>query len=289
MRILIFGATGMLGSTLFRTLSKKSNFDVYATARSASATKYFSELQTKLITGINAENKDCLIKAFIHAKPDVVINCIGLIKQLPQANDPLSAITINAYLPHELSQLCKLMNCRFIHISTDCVFSGKKGFYLENDTPDATDVYGRSKLLGEVYDSHAITLRTSIIGHELTTHQSLVNWFLAQKDKVLGYEKAIFSGLPTIELAEIIRKVIEEHPDLTGLYHIAGNPINKHDLLQLIATTYHKTIDIIRDSQVAIDRSLNADLFNSLTGYIAPAWPVLIKRMNQFAKACSQN
>ncbi|MCS5712441.1 sugar nucleotide-binding protein [Candidatus Berkiella aquae] len=283
MKILIFGATGMLGSTLFRTLSKNTDFDVYATARSTSATKYFSELQTKLITDINAENNESLINAFIQTKPDVVINCIGLIKQLPQANEPLKAIAINAYLPHQLSQLCKLMRCRFIHISTDCVFSGKKGLYLENDTPDATDVYGRSKLLGEVYDSHAITLRTSIIGHELTTNKSLVNWFLAQKDKVLGYEKAIFSGLPTIELAEVIRKVIQEHPDLTGLYHIAGNPINKHDLLQLIAATYHKTIDIIRDSKVAIDRSLNADLFNGITGYVAPSWPELIKRMNHFS------
>lgn len=285
MRILVLGVTGMLGNTLFKSLSKNKTLDVYGTARSTHCTQYFPTSQTKMITDIHAENPQSFIKAFMQARPDVVINCIGIIKQLPQAKEPLKAIAINAYLPHQLSELCQLMQCRFVHISTDCVFSGEKGGYGENDLPDATDIYGRSKLLGEVHDQHAITLRTSIIGHELTTNKSLVNWFLAQKDKVLGYEKAIFSGLPTIELSNVIEKIIVEYPTLSGLYHVAATPINKHDLLHLLAQVYKKSIHIIRDDKVMIDRSLNANLFNKATGYVAPLWPELIKRMNDFAYA----
>jgi len=162
------------------------------------------------------------------------------------------------------------------------VFSGSKGNYLESDFPDADDLYGRSKLMGEVDYPHAITLRTSIIGHELTGQRSLVGWFLAQQKSVKGFTKAVFSGLPTIELARVVRDVVLPRPELCGLYHVAAKPINKFDLLSLVATTYGKEIEITADESLVIDRSLNADRFKKVTGYIAPEWPELVRRMCEF-------
>jgi dTDP-4-dehydrorhamnose reductase len=215
-------------------------------------------------------------------RPSVVVNCIGLVKQLAQADDPLSALPINALLPHRLARLCGLVGARFVHISTDCVFNGRKGSYLESDPSDAEDLYGRSKYLGEVAYPHSITLRTSIIGHELSSAHGLVGWFLAQEGTVKGYRKAIFSGLPTVELSRIVRDVVLPQPELSGLYHVAAEPIAKYDLLQLVRDAYGKTIAIEPDDGVSIDRSLNAERFRKATGYVAPPWPELVERMRDF-------
>jgi dTDP-4-dehydrorhamnose reductase len=169
-----------------------------------------------------------------------------------------------------------------VHVSTDCVFSGAKGHYLETDFPDAYDLYGRSKLLGEVDYPHAITLRTSIIGHELSGNRSLIGWFLAQQGSVKGFARAVFSGLPTVELARVVRDCVLPRPALRGLYHVAAQPINKCDLLKLVAATYGKTIKIVPSEDLVIDRSLNADRFRVATGYVAPPWPDLIQRMFEF-------
>lgn len=283
MKVLILGVTGMLGNTMFRYLSQYPELDVYATARSERATGFFEEkLRPRILAGVNVENQDTLIQTYSKVRPDVVINCVGLIKQLAECNDPLVAIPINTLLPHRLSALCDITKSRLIHISTDCVFAGTKGHYLESDAPDAYDLYGRSKLLGEVDAPHAITLRTSLIGHELSGHYSLVNWFLSQQGQAKGYTQAIFSGLPTVELCRVVREHVFPHPELHGLYHVAASAINKHDLLQLIASAYRKQIEIIPDDKVKIDRSLNADRFNNATGYQAPDWHELIRRMAQF-------
>jgi dTDP-4-dehydrorhamnose reductase len=178
--------------------------------------------------------------------------------------------------------LCKATGARLVHISTDCVFSGEKGGYLESDFPDAYDLYGRSKLLGEVDYPHAITLRTSIIGRELSGHRSLVGWFLAQQGTVQGFTGAIFSGLPTMELARVINEYVLPRPDLHGLYHVATQPINKYDLLKLVAKTYGKDTEIVPSDRLTIDRSLNADRFREATGYVAPEWPVLVQNMHDF-------
>lgn len=286
MKMLILGVTGMLGSAVFRSLFRDSNLEVFGTVRQVDQVKYFSTVQAKnILTGINAESYHCLIKAFTQVRPDVVINCIGLIKHIADGNNPLRAIAINAQLPHQLSELCQLTNSRLVHISTDCVFSGSKGFYTENDVPDAKDVYGRSKLLGEVHEPHAITIRTSIIGHELSSNRSLLDWFLSQQNEVKGFNKAIFSGLPAIELSNVIKELILNHQDLFGLYHVAGNPINKYELLQLVAKTYNKQINIQQDESLVIDRSLDAARFNKLTGYQPPNWSELIERMHDFSLA----
>ena len=283
MKILVLGVTGMLGNTMFRFLSRSPELDVYGTARNERAAGHFSEnLRAKILTGVNIENQDALIKAYASARPDVVINCVGLVKQLAECNDPLVTIPVNTLLPHRLAALCQLTGSRLIHVSTDCVFSGGKGNYTEADFPDADDLYGRSKLMGEVDAPHAITLRTSLIGHELSGNHSLVNWFLSRQGSVKGYTNAIFSGLPTVEISRIVMDYVLPYPELRGLYHVAAAAINKCDLLRLIATAYNKPIEVIPDAALKIDRSLNASRFNTATGYIAPAWPELIDRMEQF-------
>ncbi|MDC0309225.1 SDR family oxidoreductase [bacterium] len=283
MRVLILGVTGMLGNAMFRVFAEIPEHEVYGSARSESAKHYFNDdLGQNIICGVDAENHDSLTRVFGLVKPDVLINCVGLVKQLADAGDPLLAMPINSMLPHRLAALCRVYGARFVHISTDCVFSGKKGAYLETDFPDADDLYGRTKLLGEVDSVHTITLRTSIIGHELFRGRSLINWFLSQHGSIKGFTRAIFSGVPTVVLAKIIRDVIILRPELHGVYHVAAKPISKYDLLNLISEVYGKQIEIVPDDKLVIDRSLNAERFREATGYVAPAWDEMIKFMHSY-------
>ena len=190
--------------------------------------------------------------------------------------------SINALLPHRLARLCEVTGARLVHMGTDCVFSGAKGMYTEADASDAKDLYGRSKYLGEVDYPHAITLRTSIIGHELNGSRSLVGWFLAQEGSVKGFKRAIFSGLPTVEIARLIRDYVIPYPDLHGLYHVSAEPINKFDLLTLVANHYGKSIDILRDETFVIDRSLDSTRFRAVTGFHPAPWDELIRVMHNF-------
>ncbi|MBC7419423.1 MAG: SDR family oxidoreductase [Bdellovibrio sp.] len=281
MRVLVLGVTGMLGSTVFKLLSESSAHEVYGTARSNTYQNYFSKDQvSKIIADVDVLNFSELNRTIEKLKPEVIINCIGLVKQLAEVKDPLVCLPLNSMLPHQLIQVATKINARVIHISTDCVFSGKNGHYLETDFPDAEDLYGRSKYIGELQDfKNAITLRTSIIGHELHSNRSLVDWFLSQKNNVKGFRKAIFSGLPTIEMAHIICDFVMTKPDVYGLYHVSAAPINKYDLLKLVAEVYQKQIEITPDDTVQIDRSLDSKRFTAATGYQAPAWPELIQRM----------
>lgn len=282
-KVLVLGVTGMLGNTVFRVLSGDDQFDVTGTARSMEMPQLFPKmLSGKIMSGVDIENIDSLINVLSDIKPQVVINCIGLVKQLTQVNNPLIALPLNALFPHRLAELCTLGNARVIHISTDCVFSGVKGGYSELDIPDAQDLYGVSKRLGEIDYENAVTLRTSIIGHELTGSRSLVDWFLSQEGDVTGYTKAIFSGLPTVELANIIKEYVIPNPQLTGVHHVSADPINKFELLNLIANIYGKNINIIQHDGVEIDRSLDSTNFRMKTGYRPPSWTDLVKLMYKF-------
>ncbi|WP_413794632.1 MULTISPECIES: dTDP-4-dehydrorhamnose reductase family protein [unclassified Pseudomonas] len=282
MKILVLGITGMLGSAVFRQIHGDSRYEVWGSLRHPNGARHFSEdSHSSLISNVDVLDHDSLVAVMSRVRPDVVINCIGLIKQLSDAKDPLSALPINAMLPHRIAKLCALSNTRLIHISTDCVFSGRKGFYTEEDVSDAEDLYGKSKYIGELHnDANAVTLRTSIIGHELGSHYSLVDWFLSQAGPVKGYEKAIFSGLPTVELARVIRDYVIPNPALTGLYHVSSNPIDKFSLLKMVAKVYEKEIDIIPDDQVSIDRSLDSSKFQSASGYLPPSWLELVELMH---------
>lgn len=283
MRILVLGISGMLGNAIFRFFSRVSDFECIGTVRNHSSIQYFPKPYHKNIhVGCDLENQDQLLALFEKVKPDLVINAIGLVKQLETAKDPLMAVPINTLLPHRLARLCALSNSRFVHISTDCVFSGLKGLYLESDTPDASDIYGLSKFLGEVDYPHAITLRTSIIGHELNGNRSLINWFLSQTEEVKGYKNAIFSGLPTVEIARIIMEYVIPLKELRGLFHVSAEPIDKFSLLSLVADVYGKKITITPESNFHIDRSLNSSRFRLATGYCPPSWPELIKKMHEF-------
>ena len=283
MRVLVLGASGMLGSAIFRLFSKTVGCEVFGTVRSSRAAGLLpSELRTLLIPGVDVEHYDGLARAIDLARPNVVINSVGVVKQLAEADDPLAALPINALLPHRLARLCALAGARLVHVSTDCVFSGAKGGYLETDFPDANDLYGRSKYLGEVDYPHAITLRTSIIGHELDGARSLLNWFLAQAGMVRGFRKAIFSGVPTVELARIIRDHVLPNPHLHGLYHVSADPISKYDLLLLVAAAYGKDTTVTPDDSLVIDRSLNSERFRKATGYQPEPWPTLVQGMHTF-------
>lgn len=281
MKVLILGVTGMLGSAVFRVFSADPHHETWGTLRSASALRHFPEQsRPRLLVGVDVLDQDALTAVMAKVRPEVVINCVGLIKQLADAKDPLTALPINAMLPHRLARLCELGGARLIHVSTDCVFSGRKGLYQESDLSDAEDLYGKSKYIGELHDlPHAITLRTSIIGHELGSSHALVDWFLAQQGSVRGFTKAIFSGLPTVELARVMKDFVISRPQLNGLYNVAAEPIDKFRLLNLVARQYGKQIEIRPDDALVLDRSLDGSRFCRETGYVVPAWPDLVRKM----------
>ena len=283
-KVLVLGASGMLGNAVLRYFSGRQQHSVVGSVRSNNSLRLLPpDLHPHIIRGVDAENLDNLTSLFASTRPDVVINCIGLVKQLSDANDPLLAIPINALLPHRLARLCAVASARLLHVSTDCVFSGNKGMYREDDPSDAQDLYGRSKYLGEVDYQHAITLRVSMIGHELNSAHGIVGWFLSQQSRIRGYTKAVFSGLPSVELARVMHDFVVPNDALHGIYHVSAAPIDKCSLLQEIAKRYAKAIDIIPDDKLVIDRSLDSTRFRSTTGYVPPTWPELVAIMHEFA------
>lgn len=281
MTVLVLGGSGMLGHRLWQTLDGR--FDTYATVRKPpdGLECMGAPGRGRMIAGVAAEDFGTVSKAVESVRPQVVVNCIGIVKQAEAARDPVASISVNSLFPQRLARECRERSIRLIHISTDCVFSGRKGGYTESDLPDPEDLYGRTKLLGEVEGTGCLTLRTSMIGRELGTSFGLVEWFLGQEGKaVSGYRRAIFSGFTTIALAEIISAVISGHPGLHGLHHVASEPISKFDLLSLIREVYGLHIEIQPDESVVCDRSLNGDRFRRATGLMAPGWPEMIRQMH---------
>jgi dTDP-4-dehydrorhamnose reductase len=278
LKILVLGATGLLGNAVFRSLAKTSTLQVEGTIRRDAVRALFAPehaARLRVIEDIESpENLERLLEA---GAPDAVVNCIAVGRPAPA--DPMRSISAYSVLPQRLSQLCRQSGTRLVQISSDGVFSGLRGGYSEDDLPDANDVYGISKLLGEVAGPHAITLRTSIIGHELQSGGGLLEWFLSQQDRCSAYTRAIFSGFPTIVLADLIRDIVIPRPELHGIYHVATRPISKFDLLRLVAERYGKKIELIADDRASPDRSLVADRFERATGYVAPDWPTLIDVM----------
>ncbi len=292
-KILILGVTGMLGHTLFSELASDFRYIVHGTSRSGERLADFfpPKLLEKITIGIVADNFDSVVRIIGKFNPDVVVNCIGIIKQLPSAEDPVTAIYGNALFPHRLAHLCRAAGARLIHISTDCVFAGDRGNYYEEDRSDAVDLYGRTKYLGEVAYKHCLTLRTSIIGHELQGHHGILEWFLSQSGTARGYTQAIFSGFPTIELARIISDYVLPRPELSGLCQVSSDPISKFDLLRIIADRYKKNI-VLEPSEVpVIDRSLDSGRFRGKSGYAPPDWGTLVQVMyDNFTKSyCYRN
>lgn len=276
----------MLGHKLIQVLQENS--DVYGTLRAqfGEAERRFDAFrEDRVIPDVTVENLDGVRSAIERVKPDVVINAIGIIKQLPDSKNVITTLTVNSIFPHQLAQLAEEFGFRLITISTDCVFSGSRGNYTEDDVPDALDLYGKSKNLGEVIADNCLTIRTSIIGHELSSSHSLVDWFLSNRGgRVKGYVNAIYSGFPTVVFAAIIDNLIHHQPDLSGLYHVSSDPINKFELLSLINQAYGSDIEIERFEDFKIDRSLNSDRFRTATGFSPATWPEMIRMMAEDAR-----
>ena len=234
--------------------------------------------------GVDIVRTQELVGVLADFHPQAVVNAVGIVKQQSAAKESIPSIEINALFPHCLAVLCKAVGARLIHMSTDCVFSGRKGNYQESDLSDAEDLYGKSKYLGEVYDTHCVTLRTSIIGTELTRKKSLVEWFLAQQGPVKGYRKAIFSGFTTIEMARIIERLLVQHPRACGLYHVSSAPISKLELLTKIMEKLELPVQIVPDESLGIDRSLDSSRFRKEFGYMPPAWDGMLDELTNDIK-----
>lgn len=277
MKVLIFGGTGMLGHKVWEVFVDR--FETLATRRSEALQPPVRLPREQAIDHVSADDIGSVRQAFEIAQPDVVVNCIGIVKQLAAAKSAIPSIEINALFPHRLAAIAEEGGARLIHISTDCVFSGRKGGYTEEDEPDPVDLYGRTKFLGETTHEHALTIRTSIVGRELAGAHGLLEWFLAQRGPVRGFRRAIFSGLTTHALAETLALVIEEYPDLHGLWHVASEPISKYDLLHEFARVYDRGVEIEPDDSLTIDRSLDDRRFRATTGIPRPSWPHMVEAL----------
>lgn len=282
-RVLVLGAGGMLGHKLCQCLSEH---EIVGTVRKN--TEFYDKFHqvfdnVTLIGSVDVLDNQKLEQIIRNITPDVIINCIGIVKQLKEAYNTYLSVAINSFLPHRLAILCEDIGVRLITISTDCVFDGSRGGYRENDLSNAQDLYGKSKFLGETTNEEeaAVTLRTSFIGRELTTPtHGLLEWFLAQRKKtVKGFKKAIYSGFTSIEMAKIINMIIKNHPNIHGVYHVASKPISKYNLLCLIKEIFKLDINIESDEEFHRDLSLNMDKFTQATGYVAPDWEEMIYQM----------
>jgi dTDP-4-dehydrorhamnose reductase len=269
----------MLGHVLWRHCSE--TMDAYATVRATqlegSTTKVLDPART--VTGVRVEEPASVAAALDEVRPEVAVNCIGVVKQSAEAADRAGLVRANSLFPHELAAACATRSLRLIHVSTDCVFSGRRGGYVEEDLPDPIDAYGRSKLAGEVSGPGVVTLRTSMIGRELGRRQGLLEWIFAQDGgAVRGYERAIFSGPTVAELARAIALVIDD-PDVEGLFHVGAAPISKLELLEAIREAFSLDIEIEPSPEPVIDRSLQAGRFRAATGWAPPSWPEMIAEL----------
>lgn len=279
MRILILGGDGMLGHQLLTYLRPRHDVKVTLRQDISAYRQYGLFDDENSYAGIDIRSLERLVEVIADFRPEAVINAVGIVKQRADAKESIPSLEINALLPHRLTVLCKGIGARFIHLSTDCIFSGKKGSYLESDPSDAEDLYGKTKYLGEVHESNSLTLRTSIIGRELSRHTSLLDWFLAQSGTVKGFTNAIYTGFTTLEMSRIIEKMLLEYPDASGVYQVSSDPINKYELLLLIREKLGLDIEIIPDDAFCCDRSLDSSRFRADFNYIPPTWPTMIEEL----------
>ena len=282
MKVLILGVNGMLGFTLLNYLNTKKKINLFGTIRNKKFNT--SKFSNKIYKNLNVKNFDLLEKKIKILAPDVLINCIGIVKSEVKKSNMKNVITINTKLPNFLNKISNKYKFRFLHISTDCVFSGNKKEYSERNIPDPVDLYGNSKLKGEFSSKKNLVIRTSLIGHEIKHKRGLLEWFLKQKLSVNGFSKAFFSGLTVLELSKIIYKKILFNYKLKGLYHVSGNRIDKYNLLKKIKKIYNKKIDINKNDKFKIDRSLDSSKFRKMTNYKIKSWDKMIKENRIYFK-----
>lgn len=282
-RVLVLGASGMLGHKMFQILSARFP-DVWCTLRESRMDAPWNRIELfasdRVLSDVDATQIDALERLLRDLHPDIVVNCVGIVKQRPTAAEAIASITVNSLLPHRLAACLAQWSGRLIHFSTDCVFNGKRGRYTEADPPDAEDLYGRTKALGEVFDHSALTLRTSIIGRELRNHRSLLEWFRAHEGQAVdGYRNVWWSGVTTNHLAEVIGGLIARDLPVAGVYQLSSGRISKYDLLRLIAERHRFDIRVEPRDTPALDRSLCGERFERDAGYAFPGWDVLLDQI----------
>jgi dTDP-4-dehydrorhamnose reductase len=285
-KILVLGASGMLGHRLLVDLARRHEV-VGAIRGSAKRWRDHPLLRRhRLVSGWDAAEPDSILPLLDREAPELAINCVGIVKQLEEAKDPIPSIAVNALWPHRLAAACRARRIRLVHFSTDCVFSGERGPYVEDDVADARDLYGRSKLLGEVAGPGCLTIRSSIIGHELRGRSGLLEWFLGRHGgSASGFSGALYTGLTTNEMASIVGRVIEEFPDLDGLWQVAAAPIDKFTLLSKLNAAYGLGIALDRDDSFHCDRRLDGSRFATATGVIPASWDDMIRTMRDTHRA----
>ena len=280
MRVLILGGDGMLGHRLLKHLRGKHDVRVTLRRGPSEYERYGLFDESNSYYGVEVLDQDKVTEVVADFRPEAVLNAVGIVKQRGAAKEAIPSLNVNSLLPHRLTLLCRAAGARLVHVSTDCVFSGKRGNYTEEDVPDAEDLYGRTKLLGEVAEPGSVTLRTSIIGLELSRKTGLIEWFLEQRGKIKGFRRAIDSGLTTPELSHVIEFVLTEHPNLHGVWQVASEPINKYDLLVRFSEILgREDVEITPDDAVKIDRSLSGVAFGEATGYSAPGWNAMLQEL----------
>jgi dTDP-4-dehydrorhamnose reductase len=278
-RILILGGDGMLGHQLLKSLAPRHQVRVTLRQDLESYSSYQLFDKDNAYFGIDVRSFERLAEVVADFRPEAIINAVGIVKQRPTAKESIPSLEINSLLPHRLSVLCKAVGARLVHLSTDCIFSGKKGNYQETDPSDAEDLYGKTKFLGETQDSHCLTLRTSIIGRELSRHKSLLEWFLAQTGTIKGFTKAIYNGFTTLEMSRIIENMLVNHPEASGVYQVSSEPINKYDLLLLFREKLDHMVEIVPDDKFYCDRSLDSTRFRAEFAYTPPTWDAMIEEL----------
>jgi len=281
MKILILGGDGMLGHQAFLHLGERHQAKVTLRLDEVSYRNYGIFSDDKAYFGVDLRSLDRLTEVMADFQPEAVINGVGIVKQRTMAKESIPSLEINALLPHRLAVLCQASRSRLVHLSTDCVFSGRKGNYAEADQSDAEDLYGRTKYLGEVHEGHCLTLRTSIIGRELSRRKSLVEWFLAQEGAVKGFTQAKYTGFTTLEMSRIIETMLMKHPAAHGVYQVSSDPINKFELLKLLRKAFSKEVTITVDNQFRCDRSLDSSRFRMEFKYMPPTWEAMVTELAQ--------
>lgn len=276
MKILVLGGDGMLGHQLLKQLGSQHNLRVTVRGALHSYGSHGLFHAGNTFDNVDVRSTDRLMETLASFTPDAVINAVGIVKQRAEARESIPSLELNSLLPHRLAIICQAMGARLVHISTDCIFSGRTGNYKETDASDAEDLYGKSKFLGEVHEKHCVTLRTSIIGPELSRKSGLLEWFLAQRGRVYGYKNAIFSGLTTQELSRVIDLLLTSFPDASGLYHVSSEPISKFDLLELVRERFQLDTEVFPQHEFRCDRSLDSTLFRNRFGYLPPDWTSMI-------------
>jgi dTDP-4-dehydrorhamnose reductase len=280
-KVLVLGGDGMLGHQLMQTLGE--DHEVHCTLRQgpdAYAAWRWALPEERCFHGVDVRNTDRLLEVLGEFRPEALVNCVGVIKHRPDAQDTVLSLEVNSLLPHRLAALAKTMRARMVHFSTDCVFRGDAGPYAQDFPSDATDVYGRTKFLGEVGGPGAVTIRSSIIGLELKTKASLVEWFLAQTGTLRGFTECLYTGITTQAMARLVGRLLTDWREVDGVWQVASEPIDKDTLLRKFSQLLGRDdVEIVADDSVKVDRRLEGHAFVERTGYQVPSWDAMLAEL----------